>query len=152
MKKFATKSLFILLVFQLTFLGCNTKSSTGLLIGKIQDNSFILEISTKKIQKGLSNLLSHSGQDFVIKSVEIVKYQNRFFLKVNGHEDQKCMIALKEYYGELFELNDKNTPIIVCKGCENGCEPKLKNGVWYCSDGCSECFKTSSVSENYIFK
>jgi hypothetical protein len=152
MNNITTKAFLILLVFQMTVIGCGEKTSTGPLIGKIQDKSLNLVISTGKIQDGLTNLLSPSGQNFIVQSVEIIEYQNIYFLRITGNENQKCMIALKESKGVLFELNYKNIPIVVCSGCDDGCEPRLEDGGWYCSDGCSQCIKSSSVSDHYIFE
>ena len=152
MKKIITRAFLILCVVQITIIGCNNNVSTGPLIGKIEDKSLSLIISIEKIQNGLTSLLSPSGQNFIVKTVEINEYQNRYFLKVTGIENQKCMIALKEYKGKLFELNENNIPIVVCTGCDDGCEPKLKEEGWYCSEGCSNCIKTSSISDQYIFE
>ncbi|NQU54589.1 MAG: hypothetical protein HQ522_18870 [Bacteroidetes bacterium] len=152
MNNITTKTFLILLVLQMTVIGCGEKSSTGPLIGKIQDESLNLVISTEKIQNGLTNLFSPSGNNFVVKSVEIIEYQNRYFLRITGNENQKCMVALKESKGDLFELNDNNLPIVICSGCPDGCEPLFAEGGWYCSEGCPQCIKTSSVSDHYIFE
>ena len=126
--------------------------SKGVLIGKVQEKALGLIISQESIEIGLTSLLSPAGQNFDLKSVEIVEYQNRYFLKILGNENQKCMVALEESNGDLFELNDISIPIVVCSGCDEGCEPQFEEGSWHCSDGCSECIKSTTASDHYIFK
>ena len=151
MKKL-TRTFLILFIFQMAVVGYCQSPSKGVLIGKVQDKSLSLMISEESIQVGLSSLFSPDGQNFDLKSVEIIEYQNRYFLKILGYENQKCMVALKESNGDLFELNDISIPIVVCTGCNDGCEPQFEEGSWHCSDGCPECIKTTAATDHYIFK
>ena len=152
MNKGIMKAILVLLLFQIIIIGCVKKPSNGPLIGNIQGEKFKLEISIDKVQDGLTSLLTPSAQNFIIKSAEIINYENRYFLKVIGNENQKCLIALKEYEEKLYELNDNAIPIVVCSGCDEGCEPILTDNGWSCIGECSECNKTESISDHYIFE
>ena len=151
MKENIIKTILILVLMQMILLGCENNSEAPL-IGQVDDDSITILISKEKIQDGLTSFLTPSQQDFIVYSIDIVDYQNKYFLKLTGVDNQKCMIALKEHKGKLFELNDNKIPMVICTGCDEGCEPKLTEKGWYCSDGCSSCEKSVSVSDNYIFK
>jgi|GEM_PF-1951543 len=140
---------FILLIF---INACTSDDSHGPLIGEINDKDINFEISIDKIQNGLTTLLAPSKSDFIIGNVEIVKKQNLYFLMITGREGQKCMVALKEIRGKLYEASSKTIPIVVCSGCTDGCEPNWTEEGWYCSDGCEDCEKSTTVSDFYIFK
>lgn len=142
----------IFILLQLLHFGCTEKKQLGPLIGEIDKTSLNLVVSISKVQSGLNALLTPSGNNFRVKNVEIREYNGTKFLRITGTEFQKCMIALKEYNGKLYELNDQEMPIIICSGCNEGCEPRFGEKGWFCTDGCSNCVKSSSVSDNYIFK
>ena len=106
----------------------------------------------EKIQNGLTTLLTPSNNNSTVETAKIIEYQNKYFLKITGREDEKCMVVLKETNGDLFESKDNNIPIVVCYGCAEGCEPRFEDGNWYCTEGCPECVKSSSISDRYIFE
>jgi hypothetical protein len=140
-----------MIVITLILSGCITDSSSGPIIATIQDNEISITISNEKIQNGLSDLLKPTGQEFTISEVEVVSYQEKYFLSIIGPENQKCMILLQRINENLFEANNNEIPIVICSGCSEGCEPVLSKDGWFCSDGCDSCKKTSSVSDHYIF-
>lgn len=146
------RAILILMLVPILIVGCNNKVSNGPIIGKVEGKSLNLSISLEKVQEGLNSLLSPSGQELIMKTVGIIEYQDKYFLKITGHSYQKCMIPLKEQNGILYEDIASDIPIIICSGCDDGCEPVLLENGWYCSEGCAECVKSTSVSDYYIFE
>jgi hypothetical protein len=151
MKKIIKPALLFSLVI-LAILGFQNNAKHGPLIATNNNGTFSVEISKEKIENSLNSLLTPANSDFKIESYSIVEYQNRKYLKIIGTSNEKCMVALEELNGALYELNDNSIPIVVCYGCNDGCNPQLKSGGWACTDGCTDCGKSASISDQYIFE
>jgi hypothetical protein len=150
MKKIIKPALLFSLVI-LAILGFQYNAKHGPLIATHSNGVFTVEISKEKIENSLRSLLSPANSDFRIESYGIVDYQKRKFLKIIGTNNEICMVALEEIKGTLYELNDNSIPIVVCFGCDDGCNPKLSPEGWACTDGCTDCRKSASISNEYVF-
>lgn len=153
----------VVVVFVFMTLSCEKNSESriksaeepfiGQLIGGVENNETSLLVSLAYIQKGLEDQLKQSENHFKVKSADIVKIQEKYFLRVLGINFENCRIPLDLKNGLLFEGDHRNINLVVCHGKgQDGCEPKLDGKSWYCSESSEECVKTELLSPEGIFK
>lgn len=141
-----------ILILQSFLISCKTTDENGLAVAKINNGEVSLALSQEKIEKDINKLISPSELNLKIKSVDVIEIDEVTFLKVVGTNNETGMIALMENNGTLYELHDNKIPFILCYGCADGCQPEYKSPGWICSSGCSDCTKTTTVSDDFIFE
>ena len=151
MKKVFFLTSFLLIL--LTLIGFRNQIEQAPLIAKVKDGEYKITLSNATIEKFINS--SPFNFQLKLKSTEIIEHKNRKYLKIIGHENSKCLIALKEVRNKLYELSSLEIPIVICSGCEEGCNPELEEDGWFCtnpSKPCEECAKSETASEDYIFE
>ncbi|MFT5723621.1 MAG: hypothetical protein ACI9JN_000738 [Bacteroidia bacterium] len=151
MKKAILISALPLILLTLLY-SCKKVHPTGMLVASINNGAINLELSQDKIEKDINLYLSAAEIALEIKSINFLEKEGRNFLKVSGSSNETCMVALIERDSKLYELNDDKTGFVICYGCIDGCDPEYKSPNWSCSTGCSDCTKSVTVSDDYIFK
>jgi hypothetical protein len=142
----------ILLILFILIVG-KTQIEQAPLIAEFRDGEYKIVLSNETIEKFIN--LSPFNFQLQIKSTEIIELKNRKYLKIIGHENSKCLIALKKIQNNLHELSSLEIPIVICSGCEDGCSPEREKDGWFCSNPskpCEECEKSVTASDDYIFE
>jgi hypothetical protein len=145
--------------------------ATGSHVATVKNGDYEILIPTDRIQAGLNKLFGPSKKDFPITSVSVITYEGSLYLQVSGvksvsmtsYEDsllrkesgimhETCLIPLTERNGELFEMIGLESRIVLCAGKGEGCQPRLTENGWFCSDSTEECEKSVVVTDHSIFE
>jgi len=124
---------------------------TGAQVATVKNGEHELLITTDRIQTGLKKLFGPAKKDLAVRYARVITHEGQHYLEVSGQKHETCLIPLTEKDGILFEVIGTENRIVLCIGKGEGCQPRLTDIGWHCSESSEECEKTVALSDHSIF-
>lgn len=147
------KKIFLSLI-AIVLIGFNTFAQDEK-IGEDRNGEFVITANLDYVLKAWNDVLIQQKIDTKLETLDIRsgRYENsggEYFMLVAYNSDNSTKVAcmINRVNGNFLLREGELKTTVTCKGCTQGCRPECgkDDKGWKCSDPCSTCEKTETIS------